>query len=399
FVRKRRAAATPAALAPTKGFEGAITLIDQDRNAGYERPYLSKNALTEPGATCADFALLTQNEICELSLDAHFGARVEALSPHDMTIRIDGGGSRHADRILLATGGLALRLPIPGADLRGVHVLRNYDDATALRNDLQSGGDIAVIGGGLIGAETVASLISLGLRPLWIDAAPAPLTHCIPRQLAAPLTEELTGGGAELLSGVRLARFEDDGRGRVAAVHFGDGRRISANTVVLGVGMAPAIDLARYAGLDICNDAICVDPAHQTSHPGVYAAGDAAAVRDASGRTVRREHWRSAEFQGQAAADAMLGEAPEEPPIDWFWSDQGANHIEMAGRRGAVSIVRETEDWPVVFETENGRIVRVASVNNPNAVRIGLRLIRNGMTASAEALSDPSTDLRQLLRA
>jgi 3-phenylpropionate/trans-cinnamate dioxygenase ferredoxin reductase subunit len=379
-------------------FDGEIVLIDADANLPYERPPLSKRVLEDPAAGCADFPLLTEAQAKALDLELRLGQRVRALSAQTLSVTLDDGGELKGSAILLATGGRARRLPLPGAELAGVHVIRTFADAHALRADVAQAQTIAVIGGGLIGTEAAVAIARTGKRVIWIDAADKPLAHIFPEPVADHLIASHLAAGLQLRAGARLGRLvERDGR--VCGVQMQDGEIVAADAVILGVGMAPDDSLARAAGLEV-SQGVHVDARQAASAPGVFAAGDVAALmEEATGQRKRHEHWRSAEEQGANAARAMLGLPILVPAVPWFWSDQGPHHVEMAGRRSGDSVERRGGKGPIVFEMHGAQVVGVASVDEPNAVRVGLRLIQSGKAVDRRALADPATDLRALLKA
>jgi 3-phenylpropionate/trans-cinnamate dioxygenase ferredoxin reductase subunit len=379
------------------GFAGDIVLIDADPNLPYERPPLSKRMLEEADVTDAAFPLLTAEQAQALRLELRLGERVAQVDPNGLTLKLAGGAALSGQAILLATGGRARRLPLPGVDLAGVHVIRSYADADALRADLSQAKHVAVIGGGLIGTEAAVAIARTGKRVVWIDGAQKPLAHIFPEMIADHLVAAHLASGLSLRPNARIKQLVASG-GRVAGVELEGGEVIAAEVVILGVGMAPEDDLARAAGLEVSNG-IVVDQGQRTSAAGVFAAGDVAAfIDEASGLRKRHEHWRAAEAQGAQAARAMLGLPLAPADIAWFWSDQGAHHIEMAGHRTGDAVARLGGKGPIVFELDGDRLAGVASVDEPNAVRIGLRLIQSGRSLDRAALADPKTDLRALLK-
>ncbi len=379
------------------GFTGEIVLIDADPNLPYERPPLSKRVLEEPDVRAAHFPLLTAEQAAALRLELRLGERVERLDAAALTLALEGGAILSGQAILLATGGRARRLPLPGADLAGVHLIRSFADADALREDLKAADTVAVIGGGLIGTEAAVAIARGGKRVVWIDGAEKPLAHIFPTAIADHLVSAHLATGLTLHVGARIKQFVASGA-RVAGIELEGGEMVPADVVILGVGMAPEDGLARAAGLEVSNG-VHVDDNQRTSAAGVFAAGDVAAfVDDASGLRQRHEHWRAAEAQGANAAHAILGLPLTAPTVPWFWSDQGAHHVEMAGHRTGDAVVRPGGKGPIVFELDGDRLACVASVNEPNAVRIGLRLIQSGRSVDRAALADPATDLRALLK-
>jgi 3-phenylpropionate/trans-cinnamate dioxygenase ferredoxin reductase subunit len=379
------------------GFSGAVVLIDADPHPPYERPPLSKRMLEERDITDADFPLLTADQAKTLDLDLRLGRRVERLDANALALTLEGGETLSGQAVLLATGGRARRLPLPGADLAGVHLIRTFAHAKALCTDLDRAQAVAVIGGGLIGTEAAVAIARTGKRVVWIDGAEKPLAHIFPAAIADHLLKAHLAAGLTLRAGARIKQFVASGA-KVAGVELEDGEVIPADVVILGVGMAPEDGLARAAGLEVSNG-VHVDQDQRTSAAGVFAAGDVAAfIDDASGLRKRHEHWRAAETQGANAARSILGLPLTPPPVPWFWSDQGAHHVEMAGHRTGDAVTRSGGKGPIVFELDGDHLACVASVDEPNAVRLGLRLIQSGRPLDRAMLADPQADLRALLK-
>jgi len=384
------------------GFSGDLVLIDADPNPPYERPPLSKRVLEEPDVTGAAFPLLTADQAQALQLELRLGQRVLRLDANALALTLAGGAILAGQAILLATGGKARRLALPGSDLAGVHVIRSLADAEALRAELKTAKAVAVIGGGLIGTEAAVAIARTGKPVAWIDGAQKPLAHIFPTAIADHLIAAHLEAGLTLHAGARIKQLvasdSSVSGARVSGVELEGGEVIAADVVILGVGMAPEDGLARAAGLEVDNG-VHVDQAQRTSAPGVFAAGDVAAfIDEASGLLKRHEHWRAAEAQGAQAARAMLGLPLADAQTPWFWSDQGAHHVEMAGHRTGDALVRLGGQGPIVFELDGDRLAGVASVNEPNAVRIGLRLIQSGRSVDRAVLADPKADLLALLR-
>lgn len=381
-----------------EGFTDPVILVDADPNLPYERPPLSKKVLESETVSPADIALLSPSDLDELGLTLKLGVRAIGLDAASRTLTLSDGTTLAARAIVLATGGRAARLPLPGADLKGVHVIRDYADAEALRADLATATRVAVIGGGLIGTEAAIAICRLGKAVDWIDAAPKPLAHILPAAIADHLIASHVASGVTLHASARLKGFTGSD-GRVTGVAFADGTVLPADVVVLGTGMKPDQGLAVAAGLET-SAGIHVNEAQETSAPGIYAAGDVASFAHEGALTRKRhEHWRSAEEQGANAARAILGQPPQPFSVPWFWSDQGAHHVEMAGKPTGNPVVRTGAHGPIVFELNaDNTVAGVASVDEPNAVRVGLRLIQGGRPMDPAALADPAVDLRKLLK-
>lgn len=387
-----------------EGFLGSITLVDKDQHGAYERPPLSKQILLEVESTHKDIALISDDELSELNIQTYYGDGAREVDPTSRTIILESGKSLTADAIVLATGGEARRLPIEGADLPQVLVLRNYEDALNLRQRLTPDARVAVIGGGFIGAETTASLSKSGFFIYWLDAVQLPMAHLLPHELCEKIVANTCAQKVELVTNCRIKKFSEQEDGRVSIL-FENDTSIEVDAIVMGVGMTPGTpyfsEAIQSKLLNEATGGIQVNQNQATEFSGVYAAGDVAAVTQVDGSTVRHEHWQSAQHQGERAAAAILNKELPETPVDWFWSDQGDLHIEMAGKILPTKehlVVRHEGDWPVYFSVVENRMIGAVSVNNPNAVRAAMRMIKNEVHVDALQLADIDIPLRKQMR-
>ena len=230
------------------------------------------------------------------------------------------------------------------------------------------------------------------------------MAHLLPTELCKKIVANHCAQGVTLTPHCRLDKFIEQADGSVSIL-FEDTTSIEVDVIVMGVGMAPSTPyLSEAVSAELLNPAtggIQVNDNQATKFSGVYAAGDVAAVTQADGSTVRHEHWQSAQHQGERAAAAILNKEPPAAPVDWFWSDQGDLHIEMAGKILPTKehlVVRLEGDWPVYFSVVDNRVVGAVSVNNPNAVRAAMRMIKNDVNVEPSQLANPELPLRKLMR-
>ncbi|MET9478327.1 FAD-dependent oxidoreductase, partial [Streptomyces sp. NPDC002922] len=146
------------------GYDGEIVLLSDEEGVPYDRPPLSKDVLLGKATVRDDVALRPADWYEKQRIELRPGTVVTALRPDDGVLELADGTELTADRIVLATGGTARTLPVPGADDPAVHTLRTWTDAALLRARLTAGARIAVVGAGLIGAETAAVAAGLGCR-------------------------------------------------------------------------------------------------------------------------------------------------------------------------------------------------------------------------------------------
>jgi 3-phenylpropionate/trans-cinnamate dioxygenase ferredoxin reductase component len=313
----------------TEGFDSRIVLVGAEPDRPYERPPLSKQLLR--GETTVDDAFVHDPGFYdEHDIELRLGTRVAAIDPQARVVHLGDDGERLAyDRLLLATGSEPRRLQVGGADLAGIHYLRDLGDTAALRDALRSASRLAVVGAGWIGSEVAASARQLGVDVALVDPGPVPLAKVLGPEVGSVYRELHAEHGVALHLGETVRGFVGDSA--VAGVVTRSGATIDADLVVVGVGVAPRVELARDAGLAI-DGGVAVDELLQTSAPGVFAAGDvAAAWHPRLGRRVRIEHWANAKNQGVAAARNMLDAAIPYDRVPYFFSDQYDLGMEYSG--------------------------------------------------------------------
>ena len=310
------------------GYDGRIELFGEEPRLPYLRPPLSKEYLR--GESDLDAVLVhPQAWYEEHRIDVEVSTHVRAIEPAGRAVVLEDGRRSAFDRLLIATGAQPRRLQIPGGDLNGVHYLRTLEDADAIRTVVRGAHRVVVVGGGWIGAEVSASIRQLGLPVTMIAEGSVPLERVLGPEVGAVYRDLHAERGVDLAMNQRVAAFH--GANAVEAVETADGTRIEGDLVVVGIGAKPRKQLAEDAGLEV-GDGIIVDEYLETSAPGIYAAGDAAAAWHPVLQTrLRVEHWDNARRQGRAAARNMLGHTEPYVRIPYFYSDQYDLGMEYAG--------------------------------------------------------------------
>jgi NADPH-dependent 2,4-dienoyl-CoA reductase/sulfur reductase-like enzyme len=371
------------------GFAGRILLIGDEKERPYERPPLSKDALTGPPAPPAYFH--KEARYTDLGIELLLGTAVTAIDPVARQVALADGRRLGFTRLLLATGGRARALRVRGAG--DVLTLRTLADAGRIRAALQPGRRVACIGAGVIGLEVASSAKARGCVVDVIEAGPSVMGRCVGPEIASWMARLHETNGVTLHLGAAVEAVE---AGRVV---FGGGREIAADCVIAGVGMERNVELAAAAGLQV-DGGIVVDAFGRSSAEGIYAAGDVAAFwAPRLGRHVRLESWKHAQDHGIAVGRAMADAGSPYEEIPWFWTDQHGVNLQMAGtpEGAAVTVVRGDPQasrfsaWQLDAED---RPIGVAGVNAPRDVRAGLAFMRAGRRVDRAALADPSKPLR-----
>ncbi len=309
--------------------DGRILLVTDEKERPYDRVPLSKRYLQ--GVLSRDGVFLRPQEFYEENqVELATRRRATTLDVHAKTLTLDDGRELRYEKLLLATGGTPRRLPLPGAELRGIHYLRTLEDSDALKEAMDHAKKLVVVGGGFIGCEVAAAGVMKGLETTVIEVGPYLLNMAFDEPTGRWVTDYLLAKGMKARCGERATKFLSRGD-RVAGVETTSGATIPADLVVVGVGLAPNTDLAKAAGLQVDNG-IVVNERLEASAPGVFAAGDVARFyAPIFQRHLRVEHYDVAVRHGKVAGVNMAGGSAAFTDLPYFYSDMFELHIHVHG--------------------------------------------------------------------
>jgi NADPH-dependent 2,4-dienoyl-CoA reductase/sulfur reductase-like enzyme/nitrite reductase/ring-hydroxylating ferredoxin subunit len=342
-----------------RGFAGAITMLSNDNASPVDRPNLSKDYLA--GSAPEDWVPLRGDDwYAENKIDLRLKTEVTALDSNAKQLTLGDGNKLNFDKLLLATGAEPVKLDIPGADQKHVHLLRSLADCRAIIANLKDAKRAAVIGASFIGLETAAALRTRELEVHVVAPEKRPLERVFGPQLGdfIKALHEEHGVNFHLENSVTAIGNNN--------VTLKNGDTLDADLVVIGVGVRPRLTLAEKAGLKT-NKGVVVDQYLQTSAPDIYAAGDIARWPDpVSGADIRVEHWVVAERQGQVAALNMMGERTPYRAVPFFWSqhyDVPINYVGHAEKWDAIDIDGDVMKRDCVLRyKQGGKVMAVASI-------------------------------------
>lgn len=380
-----------------EGYDGRLTLLGDEAERPYERPPLSKEVLRgEADPASADVHEPSFYDDHDIVLRT--GTPAAAIDLAGRAVVLEGGDEVRWDRLLLATGAAPRRLPVPGAGLPGVLVLRTRADSARLRAVAQDGGRLVVIGAGWIGCEAAASARALGMDVTVVERMAVPLENVLGPEIGGLFAELHRDNGIELLASAGVEAIE--GAGRAERVRLTGGRVIDCAAVLVGVGVAPRTALAEAAGLAV-DDGVAVDATLRASAEGVFAAGDvASALHPFYGRRVRVEHWANALNQGPVAARNMLGAEEPYDRLPYFFSDQYDAGMEYSGlARGTDRLVVRGDPAArelVAFWLDGGRVAAAMNLNVWGVTDALQALIRARAAVDPARLRDPDVPLEAL---
>lgn len=380
------------------GFSGRILLIGDEAFQPYERPPLSKAWLLEPAEPPIQY-FHAEGRYAELDIEFWGGRSAIAIDPIGQRIRL-GDDSVHAyDKLLLATGGRARTLAIPGG--QHAQTLRTIEDARRLRAKLATARRVVCIGAGVIGLEIAAAARQRGLDVTVIEAGPAPMGRSVTPEISDFITRLHREAGTTLHFDMAVEAIDAAPDGTLSVI-CGRGFGFVADLVVAGIGMERDFSLARSAGLAI-DGGIKVDEFGQTSVANIHAAGDVSAFfHPIFNRYLRLESWRHAQNHGVAAGQAMAGKPTPYTDIPWFWSDQHGVNLQIAGlpHLATRTIVRPGTDWRhfvAMHLLDDDTVIGVTAANMPRDIRAGTTMIQLGLPVDADALADPRATLSSLV--
>jgi 3-phenylpropionate/trans-cinnamate dioxygenase ferredoxin reductase subunit len=380
-----------------EGFGGQVVLIGQERHYPYERPPLSKEYLQDRAGREKIF-VHEDGWYAEHSVDLRLSTAVTAIDRARREVTLASGEGIGYDKLLLATGAMPRLLPVPGASAEGVLYLRSVDDSERIREILPSASRVAIVGAGWIGLEVAAAARIAGAEVMILEAAGLPLLRVLGPEAATVFADLHREHGVDFRFAASVVEILVSG-GRVSGVRLADGTEVGADAVVIGIGVAPAVQLAEAAGLEV-RDGVVTDAALRTSDPDIYAAGDVArAFHPMLGTHIRVEHWANALNQPAAAARAMLGQDVAYDRLPFFFTDQYdlgmeyTGYVEPGGYDRVVFRGDVGKREFIAFWLSQGRLLAGMNVNVWDVSEQIGRLIRAGDPVDPDRLADPAVPL------
>jgi len=339
--------------ARTSGYTGEIHVYDAQEGFPYDKPPMSKGILTGDLEFKA-LELKPSHHWDEANVKLRLGQPVLKIDEEKGVLTADGW--ERYDGIILATGGQPRSTPFPIHPNVRSHILRTTDDAQALRDALVKSEDVVIIGGGFIGMEVAAAARKMGRNCTVVERERMPLGTAVGDEVAGFILDRHKHASCEFRTNVSVSGI-DEARDGKALVHLSNGDSIHASTVVLSIGVEPAVRFLEGSGLEIDNG-IVTDGYCQTNLPKIYACGDVARTYSYLYEThLRIEHWTTAREQGARAASNLIADlsgAAQQPfmHVPYVWSDQFDMKIQIVGRHfeGAVVNIVHLDDRSLVAE-------------------------------------------------
>ncbi|MCS6765270.1 MAG: FAD-dependent oxidoreductase [Candidatus Protistobacter heckmanni] len=381
------------------GQEYEVAVVSAETEVPYQRPPLSKAYIKTPDAALTPIRARAYYD--EHGIALHLGETAVSIDRAARSVALASGKTLAYDWLILATGSRARKLPgVPDAT-QDLHYLRNAAEAAALRAALNAANKVVVVGGGFIGLEVAATARGLGKDVLVLESAPRLLARALSPEMSGFLLQTHRAAGIEVRLNARLEKVLIEG-GKVTGVAEAGGDA-AADLILAGIGAEPEIALAKEAGLETGNG-IVVDAHMRTSDPQILAVGDCTLFPlHGAGRSIRLESVQNANDQARTAIATIGGQNTPYTALPWFWSEQGAVRVQIAGLAGP-NATRHLRGDPAsgkfsVLLYENGKFAAVESANLPADHLAARKLLESGVSPAPEAASNPATALKDLVPA
>ncbi len=381
-------------------FAGSIAIVTDENEFPYERPPLSKEYFS--GEKAFERIMIRPAAFwAERNVEMLLGQRVDTLDAKAKSVQTNTGSTIGYSHLIWATGGSPRRLLCDGANLAGVHVVRNKSDVDAMLSEMDTAETVVIIGGGYIGLEAAAVLRKFGKKVVLLEAQDRVLARVAGKGLSQFYEAEHRSHGVDLRTGVNVESITGE-NGRVTGVRLDDGEIVAAQMVIVGIGIIPAVAPLVAAGAPSGNG-IDVDEYCRTSLPDIFAIGDCAAHVNsfAGGQIMRVESVQNANDMASAVVKTIMGELTVYQSVPWFWSNQYDLRLQTIGLSVDydATVVRGdmvARSFSVIY-LKAGKVIALDCVNSTKDYAQGRALVLGAVTIDPEILADTSKTLKEIL--
>jgi 3-phenylpropionate/trans-cinnamate dioxygenase ferredoxin reductase subunit len=383
------------------GYVDRIVVVCDEHDRPYHRPPLSKEYLKSVSSANEETLWLRPDQFWQ---DKHveliLGTAAIDIDRQRKRVELADGTAVTYDHLVLATGARNRRLPGEPA-MTGVLDLRTIEHARSLRQRLQPGTSLVVVGGGFIGLEVAAAARAHDVEVTVVEALDRVMARVLSPEMSKFFAALHETNGVRILTNRVVRQLVGDVD--VDGVVLDDGERIPATTVLIAVGISPNLELASRSGLEV-GDGVVVDHHLLTSDASISAIGDCAYYPcTVSRRTHRLESIQNATDQAQYVAKRLTGEPGAYSAVPWFWTEQHGCKLQIAGVAGAdaTSVLRGApgEGGFSVCRIDGNRLVAVESVDHAVDHIAARKLLGSDFArdVSAELLADTARPLKALI--
>ena len=381
-----------------EGYSGSITLVGEEEHLPYQRPPLSKgfleDSIDKERLYFKKLEFFTENKV-----QLYLGLAAEKLDIENQKVYLSDNSELEFDKLVLATGSRVRYLDFPGSELNSIFYLRDLDDAEAIKKDLETSDNLVIIGAGYIGLEAAAIAAKKNKTVTVIEMADRVMNRTVDPQTSEYYLNLHQSYGVKFHFNTSLETINKSSDS--LEVVCSDGTEVKADSVLIGAGVIPNIELAEDSGI-YCDNGIIVDEFGQTNFKNIYACGDCTNhPNKILNKNLRLESVHNAMEQAKTVASSVLNNPMEYSQVPWFWSDQYDHKLQIVGLSGDHDLVTmrgNTNDAKfMLFYTKDEELIAVDAINNPKEFLISRKLVANKVKIKPNVISDLNTNLNDLI--
>ena len=381
-----------------EGYSGSITLVGEEEHLPYQRPPLSKgfleDSLNKERLYFKKLEFFTENKV-----QLYLGLSAEKLEINNQKVYLSDNSVLEFDKLVFATGSRVRLLDFPGSELKSIFYLRDLDDAEAIKKDLETSENLVIIGAGYIGLEAAAIAAKKNKKVTIIEMADRVMNRTVDPQISEYYLNLHESYGVKFHFNTSLETINEVSNS--LEVVCSDGTEVKADSVLIGAGVVPNIELAEEAGIN-CDNGIIVNEFGQTNFKNIYACGDCTNhPNKILNKNLRLESVHNAMEQAKTVASSVMNNPMEYNQVPWFWSDQYDHKLQIVGLSGDHDVVTmrgNTNDAKfMLFYTKDEELIAVDAINNPKEFLISRKLVANKVKIKPKVISDLNTNLHELI--
>ncbi|KAJ8934213.1 hypothetical protein NQ318_021638, partial [Aromia moschata] len=270
----------------------------------------------------------------EYDIDVLKGTEATGVNTSTNTVTLSNGNTLQYDKLFIATGCKARKLNIPGADLKNVIVLRDYEHAVYTSSQLEEDKEVVVQGSSFIALEAANYCLNKVKKVTVVQRDTVPFRATLGEDVGAAFMKLFKDKGVHFISKNSLTKITSDDNGNVVSVELQDGATLKADLVIMGVGSTYYTDFLKNSGIDMREDGtIETNEYLQTNIPNVYVGGDMAyaPVWSHDNKKAAIGHYPLAHYHGKIAALNMLGKRKAMDAVPYFWTMLFGKGVRYAG--------------------------------------------------------------------
>ena len=381
-----------------EGYSGSITLVGKEEHLPYQRPPLSKGFL-EDSVNKERLYFKKLEFFTENKVQLYLGLSAETLEIDNQKVYLSDDSELEFDKLVFATGSRVRYLDFPGSELKSIFYLRDLDNAEAIKKDLETSENLVIIGAGYIGLEAAAIAAKKNKKVTIIEMADRVMNRTVDPQISEYYLNLHKSYGVKFHFNTSLETINKISDS--LEVVCSDGTEVKADSVLIGAGVVPNIELAEEAGIN-CDNGIIVNEFGQTNFKNIYACGDCTNhPNKILNKNLRLESVHNAMEQAKTIAFSVMNNPMEYNQVPWFWSDQYDHKLQIVGLSGdhdAVTMRGNVNDAKfMLFYTKDEELIAVDAINNPKEFLISRKLVANKVKIKPKVISDLNTNLNDLI--